>query len=303
MVVDNARQKILIVDDMPANIIILHEILQDEYEIFFATSGADALAIVQAEKPDLVLLDIIMPGMDGYEVCEKLKADFETKNIPVIFVTAMGEVEDETKGLEIGAIDYLVKPVSPPIVKARVRNHLKLKRYQDILANLSLIDGLTGIANRRHFDEVFDNEWRRALRASQPLSVIMLDIDFFKKYNDFYGHLAGDDSLRQVADVLKRTACRAGDLAARYGGEEFSVVLPLTDVDEAFNIALKMHNNVRLLGIPHQQSEVSDILTVSAGVASMIPQQKVSPDILIKEADKALYKAKYQGRNRVIKAL
>jgi diguanylate cyclase (GGDEF)-like protein len=298
---DDSRRKILIVDDVPANIMVMNEILKNEYEVFFARSGADALEISFSEKPDLILLDIMMPGMDGYEVCGRLKADPQTKGIPVIFVTAMGEVADETRGLEIGAIDYIIKPVSPPIVRARVKNHIELKKYRDILENLSLIDGLTGIANRRHFDEVFDREWRRALRFTNPLSMIMIDIDFFKDYNDCYGHLEGDECLRTIARIIKESVNRGGDTVARYGGEEFSVLLPMTGAEKAFYLAEKVRENIEKMRIPNFRSEINGYVTVSVGVATDIPQRNTSPSTLIDNADKALYLAKNGGRNRVVR--
>jgi len=175
-------QNILIVDDTRMNIQIMKDILADSYVIFCATSGKEALKIAMSQRIDLILLDVVMPEMDGYEVCRRLKATHNTQNIPIIFVSAMSDVEDETKGLEMGAIDYIFKPVNPAIVKIRVKNHLELKRYRDILEEQSLLDGLTGIANRRHFDQVFDKEWRRALRRGEELAVIFLDIDYFKNY-------------------------------------------------------------------------------------------------------------------------
>lgn len=224
------RSNVLIVDDSRTNIAIMKDILSEDHEVFSALTGKDALKIARQENVDLILLDVVMPEMDGYEVCKRLKADPVTKNIPVIFVTSMSEMGDETKGLELGAIDYMIKPVRAPIIKARVRNHLELKKYRDFLENLSMVDGLTGVWNRRHFNEVLDKEWRRAMRGTHLISVILLDVDFFKKYNDHYGHLAGDDCLRQVTKALKETARRGGDMVARYGGEEFVIITPQVPV-------------------------------------------------------------------------
>ncbi|VBB08864.1 nucleotide cyclase [Lucifera butyrica] len=293
------RQSVLIVDDSRLNLMFMKDILKDRYKIFCATSGKQALAITMAERVDLIILDVTMPDMDGYEVCEQIKKNPQTKNIPVIFVSAMEEEENEAKGLEIGAIDYIIKPFNPSILKARVKNHLELKKYRDILEKLSLVDGLTGLANRRYFDEVLDKEWRRALRNGDNLSIILLDVDFFKKYNDHYGHLAGDDCLRQVGNVLKDSVKRAGDLAARYGGEEFAVILPSTPWEGAFIIAEKMRRNIESLQIAHQVSEVSSYVTISVGVASLKPEMDMIPDILIRNADDALYQAKRNGRNKV----
>lgn len=291
------KGKILLVDDDPLNIEVLDEILQDEYDIFFSTNGTDALEIARVESPDLILLDVMMPEMDGHEVCRRLKAESRTNTIPVIFVTAMGEVEDETMGLEIGAVDYMVKPVSPPIVKARVHNHMELKRYQDMLENLAMVDGLTGIANRRNFDETLDREWRRGRRDRTPLSIIFVDIDFFKQFNDTYGHTEGDECLKRVADALEAAVFRSADLVARYGGEEFAFILPNTNSRGASLKAVKIRKLIHALDIRHIHSKVSDHITISLGVASTVPDDEMMPEVLLKAADEALYEAKNAGRN------
>lgn len=295
----NDRATILVVDDSPMNIKILHEILQHDYRIVFATNGKDALDTAAQSLPDLILLDIMMPEMDGYEVCRRLKADPRTQRIPVIFVTALADQDDEAKGLELGAIDYLTKPVNQAVVKARVRNHLELKKYQDFLKNLALLDGLTGIANRRHFDQTLEQEWKRAHRNAQPLAVLILDVDFFKLYNDRYGHGAGDDCLRRVAATLQRCLSRPADLAARYGGEEFVGLLPETDRKGAAKTAEKVRQAVADLAIGHADSQVADHVTISLGVACLIPDEEGSPAQLLEAADQALYRAKQGGRNRV----
>ena len=296
----STMQNILIVDDTRLNIKIVTDILAEDYKILCATSGREALDIVKSNSIDLILLDIVMPGMDGYEVCKRLKNDQQSRNIPLIFISAMTDMKDEAKGLEMGAIDYISKPFSAPILKARVKNHLELKKYRDILEKQSLMDGLTGIANRRYFDEIFDKEWRRTLRSYGTLSLVFIDIDYFKKYNDYYGHLAGDDCLRQVGSVLKDSLKRAGDVVARYGGEEFVIVLPATSFADATSVGEKVRSNIELLKIVHQRSEVSEHVTVSIGIATVIPEKSMIAASLIEQADKALYQAKRQGRNRVI---
>ncbi|GAA4248491.1 diguanylate cyclase [Azospirillum formosense] len=295
----DARSKILVVDDIPSNVHVLSRILKDEHDIYFATDGAKALELAQSRLPDLVLLDIMMPGMDGYEVCSRLKADPITRDIPVIFISAKSEVEDETYGLEVGAIDFISKPISPPIVKARVRNHLLLKRQTDLLRTLSFNDGLTGIANRRRFDEVMLREWRRCGRAQLPLSLIMLDVDQFKPYNDHYGHQAGDECLRAVAQLLAEQMMRPGDLTARYGGEEFVCLLPETDEDGAVQVAERLRRTVAERRLPHAVSHVADHITISLGVATARPVLDDTPDRLTQLADGLLYEAKRGGRNRV----
>jgi len=294
-------QTVLIVDDTPANIEILSSVLGAEHEILFATSGRDALALVADQTPDLILLDVMMPDMDGYEVCKKLKADPRTRNIPVIFITALSEESDETHGLEVGAIDYISKPISAPIVRARVRNHLELKRYRDILENFSTLDGLTGIANRRRLDEFLAQEWLRGRRQQSPLSVCLMDIDFFKRFNDRYGHVAGDDCLRRVALALASVTRRPADLVARYGGEEFVCVLPDTDAAGAARVADRCRAAVAALAIPHVESNAAKHVTVSGGVAAETPSEESSPAHLLETADRLLYQAKHAGRNRILR--
>ena len=293
------RPKILVVDDIPSNVHVLSRVLKDDYDIYFATDGEKALDLVQARMPDLVLLDIMMPGMDGFEVCRRIKCDPATHDIPVIFISAKSEVEDETRGLEVGAIDFITKPISPPIVKARVRNHLLLKRQTDLLRSLSFLDGLTGIANRRRFDETMVREWRRCVRSHLPLSLIILDVDHFKAYNDQYGHQAGDECLRLVAEVLSDHARRPSDLVARYGGEEFVCLLPETDGPGATRVAEGFRTAVAGRRIPHAQSPVAPHVTISLGVATLIPSPEGTPEQLAEMADQLLYRAKRSGRNRV----
>lgn len=297
---DTHKSSILIVDDIPANIKVLGESLKADYRIRLATDGERALRMAtSATPPDIILLDIVMPKMDGYEVCQRLKEDPTSKNIPVIFITAMAEEEDETKGLACGAVDYITKPFSLPIVRARVKTHLELKRHRDTLEALSTRDGLTGIPNRRRFDEVLRIEWLRGQREGVPLSLIMIDIDHFKLYNDNYGHIEGDDCLRKVASGLATAMSRPADFIARYGGEEFAVILPMTDHDGAVTVAETLLEKIRELNLPHRNSLVAERVTISLGIATMLPIREASPTILVDRADKALYTSKVAGRNRV----
>jgi diguanylate cyclase (GGDEF)-like protein len=297
---DAGKQRVLIVDDVSENIRILAQVLKPVCKVSFAVSGKEALDLAMGGEPiDLVLLDIMMPEMDGYEVCRQLKADERTCNIPVIFITAMDEEEDETQGLESGAVDYITKPFSEAIVRARVRTHLELKRHRDILENLSSLDGLTGIPNRRRFDECVETAWRNGLREASPLSIIMIDIDYFGAFNNTYNHLAGDDCLKRVAKTLQACLRRPTDFAARYGGEEFSVVLPGTDLEGALHIAESIRKAVEDLRIAHGASPVSDWVTVSQGVATMLPFREGSVSFLIKGSDSVLFEAKKAGRNRI----
>lgn len=294
------KSAILIVDDISSNIQVLANALQADYRIKVATNGQRALEVCRSESPpDLILLDIMMPDMDGYEVCRELKSDAETSSIPIIFVTALSEVSDEEKGLNLGAVDYITKPFHLPIVKVRVRNHLNLKLKTDLLEEMSHIDGLTHIANRRNFDEVMEKESRRIARIPQPISLIMLDIDFFKAFNDNYGHGLGDECLVQVAKAMREVIKRPTDLLARYGGEEFAVILPETPLDGAIKVAEELRAAVEALDFPHAYSAVADHVTISLGVACNELDQKVQVENILKQADQALYKAKKLGRNQV----
>jgi diguanylate cyclase (GGDEF)-like protein len=294
------KATILVVDDNPLNIRVLNGVLSEEHEVLFATNGPDALNIARNRKPDLILLDIMMPGMDGYEVCKRLKADPVTAPIPVVFITALNQSEDEVRGLECGAIDYITKPVIPPVVKVRVKNQLDLKRYRDLLESLSHMDGLTGIPNRRRFDDYLRLEWRRAARSGARFSLLMIDIDDFKAFNDNYGHLAGDDCLKQVAQTLAQCAQRPADMVARYGGEEFVCVMPETDNAGALFLARHMLESVRDLAIAHEHSRTARVVTISVGAATLAPMNEQSPEDLIRLADEKLYQAKQQGRNRIV---
>lgn len=298
---EDRKQQVLIVDDNPLNIQVLAEGLADEYGVKIATRGKKALDIADADpRPDLILLDVMMPEMDGYTVCRKLKEGERTKNIPVIFITAKDKMEDELYGLSLGAVDYITKPFLFPIVEARVRTHMDLKRKNDLLEKLALLDGLTEIANRHAFDTLMRKEWRRCMRSQKEFSCLMIDIDFFKPYNDNYGHGAGDDCLRRIAKALKDALRRPGDFVARYGGEEFAVLLPETNREGATTTALEIRTAVKRLGIKHEYSEASDTVTVSIGAACVVPDKDSSPRSLIDLADGMLYKAKLRGRDRVM---
>lgn len=296
-----SRPTILIVDDVPTNIQILADALRSEYSIKVANNGQSALEIAQrAPYPDLILLDIMMPDMDGLEVCRRLKVAPQTKNIPIIFVTAKTEESDEEEGLNLGAVDYITKPYSIAITKSRVRNHIQLKRQADLLESLSLIDALTHIPNRRRFDETLDIEWKRAARENISLSLLMIDIDFFKEFNDHYGHGAGDTCLQMVAASLEQGILRPGDLVARVGGEEFAVILPETDIEAARQMGNKLLKQVSDLNLKHEFSRTAPIVTISVGCASMNPgENNVNPLVLLEAADRQLYQAKSTGRNRV----
>lgn len=296
--------KILIVDDLKENLFVLKELLKNRYKIVTALNGEKALALAGGENPpSLILLDIMMPGMDGYEVCKRLKAQTRTRNIPIIFVTAVKEPVDEARAFSLGAIDYITKPFNPVIVQVRVENHLRLRRKSELLEQLAMVDGLTEVHNRRFFDEALANEWLRAKRDGRALSLLMLDIDLFKLVNDHYGHAVGDDCLRKVARTLAESLCRASDYLCRFGGEEFAAILPEAETESAVETAERLRSRVEALNYPHRYSHVADRVTVSIGVATLLPDGSNSKEDLIAIADANLYKAKAAGRNRVIASL
>ncbi|SEH93919.1 GGDEF domain-containing response regulator [Pseudomonas asplenii] len=298
---------LLIVDDDISAIRVLSRILQGLGQIRFATRGEQALKIVQEMRPDLILLDAEMPGMSGFQVCETLKADPLSKDVPIIFITSHTESHVEEAGLALGAVDFIGKPVKPAIVTARVKTHLNLKMAMDQLSLLAQTDGLTGLANRRLLDQRIEYEWLRTRRNQSAFSLLLLDIDFFKRYNDLYGHLQGDDCLIAVAQTLKRCVHRSTDLVARYGGEEFAVLLPETGKEGARQLADELVQSVYNLGKAHEASDCGRV-TISVGVASLEADSLIHASTnaagtasiaaaLLAEADRALYQAKHEGRN------
>ncbi|MBF0623153.1 MAG: diguanylate cyclase [Magnetococcales bacterium] len=293
--------KILIVDDEKVNIDILVGLLKPNYRIVAAKDGEQALKrLEKSPLPDLILLDVMMPGMDGYTLCKKIKANSETSEIPIIFITGRTDEQDEAKGFAAGAVDYIAKPFSPLIALARVKTHIELKRRGDILERIATSDGLTGIANRRRFDSFLSHEWERSVRYCNSISLIMIDIDFFKLYNDHYGHAEGDSCLTSVAQTISMAMPRSVDLAARYGGEEFGCILPETDKEGALRVGERILIAVRALDIPHATSNVGDHVTISMGIATIKPTPKQVSLQLVEMADSALYHAKRSGRNQKI---
>lgn len=293
------KPRILIVDDERFNLNTLHGLLKDDYKIMVATGGEQALKAAVTGRPDLILLDINMPGLDGYEVCRRLKSDALTQGVPIIFITGLADADDETRGLELGAADYITKPFNLSVVRARVRTQMRLKQQSDLLESYAFRDGLTGLANRRAFDDRAAAEWNRCLRSGLPLSAIMIDVDHFKLYNDSYGHARGDECLRGVAQALALRVQRAGDLVARYGGEEFVVLLPDADHDAALAVGEGLRGAVEALGLEHRASKVTDHVTISAGVATVAPTELGGLAPLLARADAMLYACKSAGRNCV----
>lgn len=289
----NTKAVILIVDDVPTNIQALAHLLQEEYALKVATSGVRALELAgQDPIPDLILLDVQMPEMNGYDVLKLLKKNSITEQIPIIFVTGKDTVEDEAHGLELGAMDYITKPIRPSIVKARIKTHITLKQQRDLLLEMATHDQLTGLYNRHYLSDVLDKKVSQIKRHSEPLSVIIVDIDHFKKVNDTFGHLMGDKILKAIANVMDESA-RKGDVAARFGGEEFIIVLDNCTVNDALVKAENLRSTIQ--GLYPQDIAV----TASFGVAQLDDDMQGYEDLL-KNADTALYSAKEKGRNQVV---
>lgn len=290
---------ILIVDDTATNIRVLADILTDEFELRIATSGEEALNIVKEESIDLILLDIMMPNMDGYEVCKRLKEDHCTSDIPVIFITALHSVEAQVQGFQVGAVDFITKPFNPLIVLARVRTHIRLYRQSLLLEEFAKKDSLTSIANRREYDRRMKVEWNRAQRNKSEIALIMFDIDYFKEYNDTYGHQSGDECLQNVVKSVETILKRSTDLLARYGGDEFMILLPDTSKENACFIAKKIMETISSMKIEHRSSHIQSYVTLSMGVACLLPTQDEDYSFLEKVVDNALYSAKENGRNQM----
>lgn len=299
------KPRLLLVDDQPVQLQALYRTLAGDYQLFMATNGEQALQVALQQQPDLILLDVVMEGLDGFGVLQRLRAQAETAAIPVIFVTAHSDQDIESRCLEAGAVDFITKPINPAVVRARVRTHLTLKFQSDLLRSLAFVDGLTGVANRRRFDERLALEWARAQRHGHALSLLLVDVDHFKAYNDRYGHQAGDEALRRVAACLTEQMRRGTDLVARYGGEEFACLLPDTDSEQALALAQRIVEAVPLMAIPHSACPVAPVLTVSVGVATRrgAIQPGWSSAALLGLADAQLYEAKRLGRARACAAV
>lgn len=290
---------VLIVDDTPANLAIVAEHLEEQgLRVLVAQGGEEALARAARVRPDLILLDVMMPGLDGFETCRRLKAMETTQAIPVLFMSALSDAHSKLEGFEAGAIDYITKPVDIAEVLVRVRTHLTLRSMQFRLEAMSISDPLTGLANRRRFDTILRSEWQRALRGSGSVGAIMIDIDLFKRYNDYYGHVGGDRCLCAVARAVQSVVRQEIDLAARYGGEEFVLILPGADSAAVAEVAIRAHAAVLALNEPHAAAETGCV-TVSVGAAALAPASEAGMGRLIELADEALYRAKQQGRNQV----
>jgi diguanylate cyclase (GGDEF)-like protein len=295
----NWKNSLLIVDDDKSNLMMLSHILQPDYSVRIASNGVSAIRIAEKYGPDLILLDIIMPDMDGYGVFAALHSSEKTAHIPVIFITGLSNYNDEKKGLTLGAADYISKPFDDMIVKLRVQHQIRIVNQLRTIEHLSMMDQLTGIPNRRNFDNRLRAEWGRAIRENSPLSLLMMDVDRFKNYNDTYGHRQGDKALCLVANVLTQTIKRTSDFIARWGGEEFTVLLPNTDFDGGVAIAEQIRADIEAVELFCDDGTLTKI-TVSIGVYAHNPTTpSCSIDEFFLKADEALYNAKNTGRNRV----
>lgn len=330
------KADILIVDDKPENLRLLTTILTARgYEVRKAINGKLCIRAALTIVPDLILLDINMPEMSGYEVCQRLRKQPKTQNVPIVFLSALNEPLDKVKAFEYGGNDYISKPFQLEEICIRIENQLKisslqkqlerqkqelekqnkrlereiedrmaaehkLRQINHNLQTLATVDSLTQLANRHAFDQFVEREWRRMCREKLPLGIILCDVDHFKLYNDCFGHQAGDRCLQAVARAIAEVAKRPADLVARYGGEEFAVVLPNTDSHGVSRVAEMIRQQVENLRIEHPESTVTNYVTLSLGIACMIPRQDSNPEHLISVSDSALYEAKQRGRNQTV---
>jgi len=293
------KNSILVVDDEASNHVFLANLLSPVYTVYAATNGRSAVKIARDVIPDLILLDIVMPEMDGYKVLAELNSFEETRDIPVIIVSGLSSAEDEKKGLASNAVDYISKPFDAEIVKLRIRNQIKIVNQMREIVRLSTTDQLTGVPNRRGFDNQMEREWARMIREKFPMSVLMLDVDKFKNYNDTYGHQQGDVVLQMVAKTMTQSYLRSTDYGARWGGEEFITILPNTNMEGAIDVAERVRTNIENLSIPLPNGETTRV-TVSIGVNTVTPTTGDPIDEFIECSDNALYSAKQTGRNRVV---
>ena len=293
------KHKILIVEDSRINQEVIFRILKEENKLLLAKDGVSGLEMAISEQPDLILLDIVLPKMDGFDVLAELKKNDLTHNIPVIIISGKVKPDDEVRGLKLGAVDYITKPYHDIVVKTRIETQLKILRQIRLIEDLGYIDMLTNIPNRRQFDRHLTREWNRALREQTSLSLLMIDVDHFKMYNDAHGHPQGDVALQKVADAIITSSKRSIDIAARWGGEEFSVLLPNTELEGAMKVAEEIRQSVEDAIIPNADGTDNHNVTISIGVAPIVPSNDNSISQLIIQADKALYKAKDKGRNTV----
>ncbi|MDR1903271.1 MAG: diguanylate cyclase [Treponema sp.] len=295
---DYHKYKILIVDSETIDLIELNHIFKSEYSVYTAKSGNTALQIAEEEKPDFILLDIQMPDMDGFEVLTQLKENSITRNIPVIFIAGLNSGEIEERGFLLGAVDYIKKPFKPAIIKARVRTHMEMVNQIRAIEQLGLTDPVTDIPNRKSFNERIEMEWRRAKRENKPITLLIIDIDNFRNYNDTYGYPQGDKMLKEAARVIMSNTKRPADFPALLGGEEFGVILPDTGLDPAIEIAENIRKNIEAMRVPDADESILTQVTICIGVYTVTPMMKDMLDDFISNARQNLRTAKSLGKNR-----
>ena len=296
---DNKKKNsLLIVDDDSIQLCVLSNILESEYTVYTAKNGEEAVEKAKEYLPDLILLDVIMPGMDGYQTVLELRKDEKTKNIPILFITSLDDEQNEIKGLSFHAIDYIHKPYNIEIVKLRIQNNIERINKLQFAEKTSFIDNLTNLPNRRSFESKISREWKQAIREQKFLSILLMDLDNFKSVNDTYGHQQGDVVLKNVSEIFTRVLKRGSDFVSRWGGEEFIALLYNTHLGDAVKIAETIRREVAKANIPYGDDQFVKI-TVSIGVNSECPEKNSSVEDFIKKADMALYSAKQNGRNRL----
>ncbi len=294
------KPRVLIVDDVPADLQALGEILGDDYTVVSAGSGLEALRIAETDEVDLVLLDAQMPGMDGFETCARLKANTDTKDLPVILVGTPEDEIMEAKGLFQGAADFLPRPVRASAARARVKTHLENRRFREVLQRLSWLDAVTGIPNRERFEEALDNEWRRNARNRTPIALLLMEVDHFNQFCEIHGKSAGDETLRRLIDALTGGIQRAGDVVGRYNDRAFACLLPETDTLGAVSVGERVRAELNSMAIPHEGSESAPFVTLSLGVASLVPSRTDVLKDLTDSAEAALLRAQQRGGNQVV---
>ena len=292
-------EKILVIDDSSVQANMLYSILKEDYDVTQVHTPGEGLSLAREGGFSLVLLDVVMPGMDGFALLGKLQEEPSTQRIPVILITSLNDVEHEAFGLNLGAVDYITKPYHPPIVKARVKTHIKLYRYQTQIEQNAMLDPMTGVFNRRSYDARYVSMWQDAIRMKTPISLCMMDIDKFKVYNDTFGHPAGDKVIYAVAKAASAYLRRSTDFFARYGGEEFVAIILGSSPETAFEHMNKLRQAVENIHIPHSPI-VSQWVTVSIGGVTVVPKMGDDYETYLKIADTMLYDAKRFGRNRVV---
>jgi diguanylate cyclase (GGDEF)-like protein len=292
--------RVLIADPDDDSLDRLEEFLSDEQEVFSARSSEQVVRACAEESPDLLLLEAELQGANGIELCRRLKEQSHWAHLPIIVMSSEATPDKETAALLAGAVDFISKPVNPAVLRARVSTHLTLKRQSDLLREQAYLDGLTALANRRRFDQQLDLEWRACQREEMALGLVLLDVDHFKQYNDYYGHQAGDRVLQTVARVLDDALRRPRDFVARFGGEEFVCLVPGADIEAVTRSAEYLLERLLSVGLPHAASPVAPYVTFSAGVSALVPKAEIPPEELIRQADHRLYHAKLAGRARVV---